>query len=71
MKCEKIVYSVISENTDLGIQFGIVCEKDGKEYLSIKGISPDLQTVEKLAAACNSGGLAANQFADVVEDSLL
>ena len=71
MKCRKVVYSVISEESLLGLQYGIVCEENGREYLTIKDISSDRETVEKLASACNAGELSANQFKDVVEDSLL
>ena len=71
MKCGKIVYSVISEETELGVQFGIVCENDGERFLAIHEISPDRETVEKLSSVCNQGELAPGHLKDVVEDSLI
>ena len=67
----KFSYKVTYCNTEFGIQYGIVCEADGKPYSAINDISPDKTTVENITCKLNEGEVSANQFADVVEDSII
>ena len=67
----KTKYKVTYSETDYGMQYGIVCEQNGRPYRVISEISPDKQVVEDLADRLNNGHLSANQFEDAVEDSLI
>ena len=70
MDHKKIFYSVISGETEFGTQYGIQCQENGCPYLSVPAISPDRESIEKLASVCNECELSSNHFLDVVEDFL-
>ena len=67
---KKTNYSVFQEETEYGIEYGIICEENGKPYLSVNKISPNRNIVEEMAEKFNNYDLASNQFLDEVEDSI-
>jgi len=71
MEKSRVLYRVISEKKEHGVEFGIVCEADGREYQTIRNISTDRKMVEELSMKFNFYGLSPNQFLDCVEDALI
>lgn len=69
-KVEQVTYSVFQEETENGIEYGIVCEENGNPYMAINKISPNRILVEEMAEKFNDLHLAANQFMDGVEDEI-
>ena len=72
---DKVTYEIseseISVNEDIVTSYGISCKRDNKIVLTVKDISIDRESVQKLADTCNELGLDPKQLQDVAEDFVI
>jgi len=63
-----ILYNVIFDETDNGIEYGLVCSVKGKDKAVIRKISPNYYAVREQAELYTVAGLSPIHFFDAVED---